>query len=186
MNYIENIDAPQFFSADACKAAGIESATLKNWLLPDRHAILMSEEDRRAAGSGRPHLFTYRRVMQIALTAELVSLGFAPRRAGTMAAGFTDVGEGFSGWVGEVYPVPKLRGPGELFEDGFTFLIASPGEESSHVCQVDLKTPLVKLMWSPGIGTRSTAAMINVNHVDWRVKESLGLPRGWATGRRSA
>lgn len=178
MPYIDNPDAAQFLAGDACKAAGIDNATLKNWIHPDRRAILMSEDDRRAMGSGRAHLFTFRRVMQIALTAELVQLGFPPRKAGIMAAGFTDVGDGVAAFGDEI-PPPTERLPGELYRDGYTMLVAFPDEDRGHIRKVVPKTTALELMFKQGAGQRSTAVLVNVSFVDRRVKAALGLPADW-------
>lgn len=195
MAYIDDPDAPQFFSGDACKAAGIDNATLKNWITRSPPAILVSDEDRAAfadigvtgpsferlaMGAGRSHLFTYRRVMQLALTAELVRLGFPPRKAGMVAAGFTDVGDTASGWGNEPIMIERL--PGELYQDGLTILIAEPDRETGHTMKVDFKTPLTDVLFS-GARRITTAVVVNVGDINDRVLASLGLNRNWFRGR---
>ena len=118
-----DLDVPRYLAADVCAAAGIDAATLKNWMVerPDARTpppILLDKTDRLAAGSGRPNLFTFRRAMQISLLADLVRLGFQPRRAGVIAAGFTDFGNDKTS--------SPSRDPGELYADGFTLLLAFP------------------------------------------------------------
>lgn len=201
MSYLNDPDAPQFFTGDACKAAGIDNATLKNWITRSPPAILMSEEDRAefaergftdesfdrqsyerlAMGAGRSHLFTYRRVMQLALCAELVRLGFPPRKAGMVAAGFTDIGDTATGWGNE--PIEVKRLPGELYYDGFTLLIARPDRETGSCLNVDFKTPITDLLFHSN-QSLTTAVIVNVNHVNDRVLGSLGLDRNWSLPKR--
>ena len=173
-------DQPMFFTGDVCRAVGIEQSTLKNWIT--RGAILMSDDDRKrfgvdgpsherlASGSGRSHLFTLRRVVQIALTAELVALGLPPLRAAMLALGFTDVGDGGGGWVGE--PIELGRLPGQLYKDGLTLLVAYPEEESSHVINVDPKTPLYEVLFR---GARQHKALLLVNVADVCSRVSTAL-----------
>jgi hypothetical protein len=192
MHYVDDLDAPQFFTADACKAAGIEQSTLKNWIVRSPPAILISEEDRAsigaagpshermAGGSGRSHLFTFRRVMQIALCAELVRLGFPPRKAGLIAAGFTDLGIGSFGWVGEPFkPTKRERGPGELYANGLTILVAEPETGLGRVINVDPTKPKLWELFYSGTQRTTSAAVVNVTAVWARVIESLGLDMDW-------
>lgn len=198
MTYLPNPDAPQFFSGDACKAAGIDGATLKNWIVRDPPVILTTDEDRAAfaaayaqdehaigpegpshermaTGSGRSHLFTWRRVMQIALTAELVRLGLPPRKAGIVAAGFTDVGDGAGQWGDG--PVKFDRLPGEMYPSGLTVLVTSPDTDTGRVVNVGGKSSLAEVFFH---GTRRAAAvaLVNVNEINDRVANALGLDRG--------
>lgn len=196
--YVPDIGVAQFFSGDACKAAGIDGATLKNWMTREPPALLVSEEDRAkfreqgfdiggaiserlAGGSGRSHLFTYRRVMQMALVAEMVALGLSPRRAGTLALGFSDVGEAVAYWGGG--PAPEIpRWPGELFPEGRTVLVAYPGDDHSQVINVPAGKPTYSVLEALRVGTRrsGSAIIVDVNVVDDRVRASLGLDRNWA------
>jgi hypothetical protein len=66
MSYSDDPNQPQFFSADLCAAANIDAATLKNWISREPYALRLSEDDRRAFGTGRSHLFTFRTVVQAA------------------------------------------------------------------------------------------------------------------------
>jgi hypothetical protein len=117
------MDTARFFTADACRAAGIDTATLKNWISRDPPAILLTENDRASHVSGRPHLLTFRRVVQITIVAELVRLGWGPRVAAIAAATFTDSGN-------------SRRQPLELFPEGATLLIARPdAPESAKVAR---------------------------------------------------
>lgn len=156
----DDLSIPRFFTSDACKAAGIEMTTLRNWISRDPPAILLREED-RAAIVGGAHLLSYRRVMQIALTAFLSRCGLSPRRAGMMAAVFTDMGN-------------SRRKPCELFSEGETLLIAMPGEDAgqddTEVVQARGDFPVSHL-----IGGARPSIAIHVNSIDRRVREALGL-----------
>jgi hypothetical protein len=167
-------DIPRFLSEDVCRAAQIDAVTLRNWISRDPPAITLREHDRKALRSGKPHLFTYRRVLQVALTADLVRLGFAPRKAGMMAAGFTEVGD---------VTIPKggadreeaERLPGELYPDGLTFLIAYPEDDVSYIQRVGPKTSLLEVLHLSGEGLRASAAIVNVTQIDMYARAVLGM-----------
>jgi hypothetical protein len=151
------MDTARFFTADACRAAGINSVTLKNWISRDPPAVLLTASDRASHVSGRPHLLTFRRVMQIAITAELVRLGWGPRAAAIAAASFTDSGN-------------SRRPPGELYEDGITLLVARPGEDEPSFKVVNWKhgaTPFEVL----GIGQGAT--VVNLSAIVETVQGAL-------------
>jgi hypothetical protein len=50
-------------AADLCAAANIDAPTFKNWISREPYAIRLTDDDRRAIGTGRPHLFTFRTVL---------------------------------------------------------------------------------------------------------------------------
>lgn len=170
MRYRNDLDLPQFFTAETCKAANVSADILKSWISRDPPAILLTKEDRPAGGSGRPHLFSLRRVLQIAITGELVGLGFGPRQAGLIALSFTDVGDGASD------PSERPRGPGEVYPDGLTILIARRGQSSGVVRKVTLKTPWFDLMIAGAHIAASSIAVVDVSSINRRVREALGLP----------
>src|SRR5688500_13658042 len=107
---------PRFTSAEVCQAAGISAETLKNWVSRKPAAILLDKKDQAATARGVPIRFSFNRVMQIALTAELVRLGWQPRAAAMVAVTFSDVGETTGGWVDDPTPPdPNTeRDPGQL------------------------------------------------------------------------
>lgn len=169
----------RFSSLEACRGANIESSTFKNWISRDPPAILLSSQDRDARDGRGSFSFSLNRVMQLALCAELVALGFAPRQAGMLAAGFTDVGEGSSVWVNDPEPEhePKaLRLPGDLFSDGYTVLVAHRGSDASEI-----KNVFPGQAWDPfysmGGGHSTSAVLVNVNFVFWAVLRRLGYDR---------
>lgn len=176
MPFANDMDVPQFFSADLCKAGGIDAATLKNWIAREPPAIHLSDHDRRAFGSGRPHLFTYRRVLLAAICAELVALGLPPRRAGSLARNFTDLGEGGQG-------IKKRRAAGEMFATGATVILAYPHPSKdnpemwiSYVVNVTADTPLQTLFAPKGGGLKSSAVVVDVSAIDRRIREILNVP----------
>lgn len=200
MAYIEAYDVPQFFSTDVCKAASVDIATLKNWISRSDSVILMDDEDRasflatipeseerrstielrsyerKASGSGRPHLFTFRRLMQIALTAKLVAHGILPSRAGSIAAGFTDLGESAELWRdNQRSAAPRL--PGQLYKDGMTILVYRPPHHVGKVVRISTVTPAIEVLVNPG-GNGGTTALI-VNSVLSEVLGALELHADW-------
>jgi hypothetical protein len=119
-----DLDAPRFTASDACTVAGIRPATLKSWLSREPAIILLRKSDQPATGIDHRHLFTLRRVFQIALTAELMRLGVTAQRAGNLAALFTDQ-DGERPAVRRSNPDHAHRLPGYLFANGSTVLVAN-------------------------------------------------------------
>jgi hypothetical protein len=87
---VSDWDTPRFLLRDAATAAGISVGLLKAWVSREPKVIHFGSLDRSATGRGTPRLLTLRRVVCIALAAELVSLGFTASRAGSVASTFTD------------------------------------------------------------------------------------------------
>jgi hypothetical protein len=168
-----DLDAPQFSSAEACSAAGIDIDTFKNWILRDSSPILLKESERRG-GSARLTL-SYRRVLQIALTAELVRLSIPPKRAAAWALGFTDVGDTYGGSPDEIAEgAASARLPGALYPEGLTLLVAHPYEEASRCINVGRRAEITDILFGFGRGNAS-AVLVNVNAVDRRVRAALDL-----------
>lgn len=174
MPYSNDPDLPQFFSADLCMAANIDAATLKNWTSREPYALRLREDDRRADGAGRPHLFTYRTVLQAAISAEFVILGLPPRRAGAFAELFMNFGHGDA-------RDPKGRGAGELFPNGSTVLVAYPAgpqdKKELWACQavnVTTETRLEDVFRKLNGGREAAAVMIDVSKVHERVRKTFG------------
>jgi hypothetical protein len=174
MAYSSNPDQPQFFSADLCNAANIDAATLKNWISREPCALRLRDEDRRAIGAGRPHLFTYRTVLQAAICAEFVTLGLPPRRAGSLAELFMNWG------YGDVRD-PKHREGGELFPTGSTILVAFPvGPQTekelwvSHTINLNEQTKLSDLFKLNGGRNMTTAVILDVTTVSERTRKAFG------------
>lgn len=173
MPYSDNPDQPQFFSADLCRAANIDAATLKNWISREPYAIRLRDEDRRAIGTGRPHLFTYRTVLQAAICAEFVALGLPPRRAGALAELFMNFD------YGDVRD-PKRREAGELFPTGRTVIVAYPagsqterelwGSVAINLTENTLLSELFKLN---GVGNMTTAVLVDVTSISERTRKAF-------------
>jgi hypothetical protein len=179
MPYTPNPDVPMFFTEDVCRAVNTDPVNLKNWITGG--VILMSDSDREQfnikgllnerldLGSGRSHLFTLRQVIQVALVAELTRLGVPPSKAGVLALGFTDMGQGKAGNAGESSPTIK-RLPGQLFRSGLTLLVAYPDEDTSTIINADRKTPLFEILaWGAAV------VVVNLNEVCRRTCAALDV-----------
>lgn len=76
-------DTPAYFASDTALAAGIDVLTLQNWL--KRGAFGFTPHDRVGKGAGSRHLFTFRSVFILAVTAEMVRNGITPQHAYSVA-----------------------------------------------------------------------------------------------------
>lgn len=76
-------DTPAYFASDAARAAGIDMLTFQNWL--KRDAFGFTPQDRMGKGAGSRHLFTFRSVFILAVTAEMVRNGITPQHAYSVA-----------------------------------------------------------------------------------------------------
>jgi hypothetical protein len=83
---IEQLDAdePRYLLGQVAKAAGISADLLKAWMA--RKVVLMGPHDREAHGKGSSRVFTLKRVLAIALAAEMVKLGISISLAGDISA----------------------------------------------------------------------------------------------------
>jgi hypothetical protein len=125
------LDDPRFLLADVVAVTGMSQNVIKAWLTRgEPPAIPLGPFDRPALGKGSARVFTLRRVISIALTAELVRLGLAPSRAGLLAYALTD-------------GTTRGRPPNEqavliAFRDSETFVIAT---KSSLIGNIFKKRP---------------------------------------------
>lgn len=167
MPYLDDPEIPQISSADACRAAGIDAATLKNWLSRSPAVLPLAITERVPAGARTVFLFPMRRVYQLAIIAELVRMGLTPKVAAAHATRFTDSGGTSYGG--------HTRLPGRLFESAETFLVASTTNDSARVVAISPDTHLTKVLadLSPA---SSGAFFLNLGHVYYRVRSELGLP----------
>ncbi len=157
-----------YTSRQACEAAGIDSATLKNWVSRKPPAVLLTAAERVKFSQRSRFEFSYQRVMQIAITAELVRLGFQPRHAGILAAGYTDMAAG---------PLPGRpdRQPGELFPAPYlTLLAVYPGADLSDVFCMKPDGSWSQI-FTGGLSrpAKTAAVVVVVNEIDRRVRASL-------------
>ena len=84
-------DTPRYVLGDAATAAGITPGLLKAWVSRQPRVIALGQYDQASRGKGTPRLFTLRRIIAIATTAELVSLGISASKASLCAFSFTDL-----------------------------------------------------------------------------------------------
>jgi len=174
MPYSDDPDQPQFFSADLCAAADIDASTFKNWISREPYAIRLTEDDRRAIGTGRPHLFTLRTVLQAAICAAFVRLGLPPRRSGSFAELFMNLSHG------DVRDA-KWRAAGELFPTGSTVLVAFPAGPQdkkelwgSVAVNMTRETRFEDVFKQLNGGREAAAVIINVSAIYERVQKALG------------
>ena len=164
-------DPEQLFTAEqTARAAGTTSGALRAWL--QRGAILPGDGDKPANGSGYYNFFTLNRVVQVALTVELVMFGLPTRIAGTLAASFTDLAE--PSYMPDTGGETRL--PGALYATGRTVLIAHEGQHDvARVVRVTSDTPAMLLFSIPGGPRATVACMVDVNAVVSRVRAALGV-----------
>lgn len=114
-------------------AADLPKATLSSWL--HRGHIDLAKTDRDTSGSGDHRLFSWHRVINIAIVAELNRLGIPPSAGSSRAAlKFSDLGGSKRAhWVGD--PPSDVRPAGELYPHGMTYLVIrnSSGELDAKV-----------------------------------------------------
>ncbi len=161
MPYLNILDLPQISSSDACRAAGIDSATLKNWL--SRKPPILSEVDRETRGGRSIFLLSLARVFELAIVAELVRGRIQPQQAAAWATRFTR--------FGGVASKGEARHPGHLFPRSHTYLVATPDSDQAKVIAVDPSDPIALL---GAIGTH--AHVLALNTVVLRVRGALDLP----------
>jgi hypothetical protein len=162
-----DLDTPRWMTPDLCAAAGIDGTTFKNWCRSEPRAVMMGERDRAAGGSGGRHLFTLRRVLQVAIAAEFVGAGLQPRLAGMAAFACTDEGQG---------PLPGLpeRLPGHLYPTGWTVVLIN--RHGPCVVNMDPKATLESQSFLHLGGFLPTDIRCVANFVYGRVLRTLGQP----------
>lgn len=150
------MDEPKYKIGAVARAAGISVSTLKNWERKERQLI------RREEGA----LFTFRRALQVALTAALVHLRLSPDFAARTAFGFTDIGDG------ELPGLRSNRDPGEMFENGWTVICIYPGEHA-EVKNVQPADAAVTLFTPLGHARSDAVTLLNVTFLAQRLREAL-------------
>jgi hypothetical protein len=88
---VPELDTPRYLPGDVAVATDVSPSTLKAWLTRDPRVVPLGPYDPAGRGRGTPRLLTLRRVYAIAMTSELVSLGFMASQAGLVGFGFTDL-----------------------------------------------------------------------------------------------
>jgi hypothetical protein len=166
MKYVDDVNYPQFSSDLACKAAGVDMATLKNWISRKPPAVHIGAEERTTAGTRAHYNFNLRRILQLAITAQLVQLGLAPREASMHALQFTDVSP----------QRPPIRAMGELFQEDYTFLVihdTQPGMVTNFKIDETWQTMMHERR---GRFLSPKSILLNLNVVDTGVRTAVGLP----------
>jgi hypothetical protein len=83
------VDEPRYLLGQVAAAAGITANLLKTWIV--REVIVLGEHDRDAHGKGSSRVFTLRRTLIVAATAELVRLGMSTMFAGQTGKSQIDI-----------------------------------------------------------------------------------------------
>lgn len=157
---------PQFSSAQVCAVAGIDTDTLKNWVSREKpRVVFLSGAERKKIGGRTTIEYSFARVMQITITAELVRLGLPPRRAALLAGSFTDLEDG---------PLPGRpdRGRCELFKTGKTLMVALVGNDCAQIVNFRDGMAWSELENSVGFDFLS-AVILDLTKIDSRVRAAL-------------
>jgi hypothetical protein len=161
--YIDDLSLPQFPSDLSSRASTIGPAVLKRWLSKKPPVVFLAPNEREEVGDRVYFKFSFRRVMQLAIMAQLVANKIAPSDAAWMAAVFTD---------GENRMQP--RAAGELFPRNYTLLYVVNGHAELVNVTRDLSWFSVHAFSS--LAKPVTQIIINLNALDTHVRTVLGLP----------
>jgi hypothetical protein len=151
------------------KAAKVPNSTLASWL--QREQIELMKGDKQTAGTGDHRLFSWFRVINIAIVAELNRLGIPPS-AGTsrLALEFSDMGETVAGFGNELPEPGRLAGG--LFQPEIVrtwFVVRNfDGELDAEVTQ-----QLDEHFLTFGSRTASSAVVIDMNRLVHSVEARL-------------
>lgn len=146
-----------FGTCDAARVAGLPESVIRSWV--ERRIVVLSDKDRDAAGRGQTRLFSFETMLQIAVGAELVRLGFGARDACRAALVFAHTGN-------------EHRHPGQLFRDGKTFLVVRPGTAPARVVR-EADLPDAFAASRPG---DATVAIVDLNQIYRTTAGRLRLP----------
>ncbi len=174
MSRIDNPDLPQFLAADACRAAGINAATFKNWTNRSFGVIELTDFDRPAQAAGQPHLLSFRRVMQIVLTAKLVQLGVKLSKAAGCVLDWTDVGDAVGYYADE--PMPPLRFPCQHYASGETYLVVRADEDRGKIVNIKTSADIPRLFSNGDQPIAAAVVVVNIAKVELDVRAALELP----------
>jgi len=138
-------DKRRYRLGTVAKATGVPNSTLASWL--QREQIELMKGDKQTAGTGDHRLFSWPRIINIAIVAELNRLGIPPSAGSSKAAlEFSDIGDGVAHWEGE-QPPPFPRLPGELYPSGATYLLIRNVDGELHA---EVTRNLKNLFFPPG------------------------------------
>ena len=159
MTYHRDLYHPQITSADACRAAGIDSATLRNWVSREPATILLDKNE-RLPGDRPTFVLQIATVYQIAIVAALVKLGLKPSQASQWAWTFTEVDE-------------KGRPAGTLFKKEFTYLAGDAAMERPQVLNITESTKAWDVLTLTDVG--GPVILLNLNGILTNVNRELGI-----------
>ncbi len=111
--------------AVACGALDIPIETFRSWL--KKEVVHFSDEEIERKPNGLAHRLTYTTVLRLAIMAELMKFGMSPKKAWTSGFYYTAAG---GVWTGKR---KTTRLPGELFQEGQTWLIVPAEDELPKV-----------------------------------------------------
>lgn len=182
------MDVPSFKLSEVARAADLEANTLRSWLQRGYWKLDQTVGDNLAEVHGKAHLVTLRRALHIGAAADLIRSGVDPSRAFRAARAF----------VYDFDPLAERgghpRGPGGLYVEGWTLLVAYPDNSKGVITWVDDGRPrkeptkskdkkyarypaidaLRALFFPPFSGLdESTGTFVWLNKVDARIRMRL-------------
>jgi hypothetical protein len=163
----EQLDSPHFFFGDVTRATGVSTNLLKAWLSREPRVVRLGPHDIESERRGQSRLFTLRRIISIAITAELVSLGLSPSKAGQIGFFATDFD-----------PVPSfdLTNRSLLEPDESDLHIYSDGQFYSPSVddEAAIKALLRQTIRNPEDKPAASCIVFSVGSIAMRVTENLG------------
>ncbi|RJG45591.1 hypothetical protein [Mesorhizobium sp. DCY119] len=127
-----------FTIAEAAKAAGTNSATVRTWIHNSKFWF-EDHEIERAETNGQAHKITFEGAMRLALMAKLTLSGVAADRAFQHVLKFFDAGD----WHCADKPA---RAPGSLYEAGETLIVGYAGEDEARIVNAPLDATLASVL----------------------------------------
>src|SRR5580658_758910 len=170
---------PHYLSREVCHAAGISGTLLRAWTNSSRGCVLLSSAERPVSRQWVPVLFSWARMMQIAIMRELCELSWFPGLGSQAAAVFCDAGDIGDEIPGAFGPRVPTRMPAELFPEGRTILAArlSPGDGADAIAEVHQVRDDESFgdVWQRLTGGVPGISLIDCNAVVDNVKQKLGI-----------
>jgi hypothetical protein len=163
------LDDPRYLLGDVAAAAGIDVNLTKSWVSREPNIIPLGEHDRQAFGKGSSRLFTLRRILSVAIAAELVRLGLSASHAGLLAHEFTDA------------KVPNFETGKDTREyqslDPGTLLVVYPDQEGALYLIPGGEDPTVRKLLRrsrpPSSDPSGSCAVLNYDEILERVMSAL-------------
>jgi hypothetical protein len=139
--------AARYLTAEVCHAAGVSRDLLRAWTQPNRNIVALSWAERPVIRRGVAHLFSWNRLMQVAVIEALGRAGcWLPSIGAKAAVLFSDVGSDGADIPGCLGPDVPSRRPAACFDAGRTILSVRFGNDNSaepitEVHQIDDSEP---------------------------------------------